>query len=155
MSLTLEQQACNNDTRKHIARVQQLLNKFAIALLKRGEIHDDSKLESPEVEVFTQYTPMLANTVFGSPEGERIKKEMAPCLEHHYANNRHHPQHFKNGVSDMDLVDIIEMYCDWKASSERHNTGNIRKSIEINAEKFNMPKMLIQIFENTVDFIND
>ena len=153
--LTLEQQACNADTREHIARVQQLLNKVAIALLQRGEIHDQSKLKTPEVEVFTVYTPLLATTVYGSAEGERIKKEMASCLEHHYANNRHHPQHFKNGIEDMDLIDIVEMYCDWKASSERHNTGNIRKSIEINANKFGMPPMLVKIFENTVDFIND
>ena len=50
----------------------------------------------------------------------------------------------------MNLFDLIEMLVDWKAASERHNNGNIRKSIEINGNRFNMSPQLIRIFENTV-----
>lgn len=49
----------------------------------------------------------------------------------------------------MDLLDLIEMLCDWKAASERHNDGNIRKSIEHNGVRFNMSSQLIRICENT------
>lgn len=151
--LKKEEKATNYDTFRHIERVRNLLNSVAVELLKRGELHDQTKMESPEVELFAKYTDKLKDTTYGSEEYNQYKKEMQPALEHHYAHNRHHPEHFKNGVDDMNLLDIIEMLIDWKASSERHNDGNIRKSIEINAKRFNMSPQLVQIFENTADFL--
>jgi hypothetical protein len=49
----------------------------------------------------------------------------------------------------MTLVDLMEMLCDWYASSKRQADGNIRKSIEKNRERFGMSDQLIRIFENT------
>lgn len=148
--LTLEEKACNYDTFRHIERVRNLLNLCVKEILDRAEKHDQSKLQSPEVELFTEYTPRLASSTFGSEEYNNCKKEMKVALDHHYANNRHHPEHFKNGIDDMSLFDLLEMLVDWKAASERHNDGNIRKSIEINGNRFNMSPQLITIFENTV-----
>jgi len=151
--LTLEEKATNNDTFRHIERVRNLLNTCIIDLMKRGELHDQTKLEHPEVQLFTEFTPKLANSTYGSKEYEGFKVSMSPALQHHYANNRHHPEHHKNGINDMNLLDIVEMLCDWKAASERHNDGNIRKSIEINANRFNMSPQLTQIIENTADIL--
>lgn len=139
---------------RHIERVRNLLNLAAIQLLKRGEAHDQSKLRFPEVALFTEMTSILATTTYGSPEYEEAKRKLAPALEHHYANNRHHPEHWKNGITDMNLLDLLEMFLDWKAASERHNDGNIRKSIEHNGKRFNMSPDLIKIFENTVDILD-
>jgi hypothetical protein len=61
----------------------------------------------------------------------------------------HHPEHFKDGVDDMNLLDIMEMFCDWKAAGERHNDGNILKSIERNADRFGLSPQLVRILENT------
>lgn len=151
--LTLEQQACNFHTMQHIARVRDLLNVIVVDLLQRGTLHDLSKLGSPEVELFTELTPKLATTTYGSPEYDALKEQLHVALEHHYAHTRHHPESFKRGIRDMNLVDLVEMFCDWKAASERHNDGNIRKSIEINGRRFQMPPELIEIFENTVDLL--
>lgn len=151
--LTPEEQATNFHTFRHIERVRNLLNLCAIELMHRGELHDQSKLVSPEVEAFSKFTPQLASMKYGSPEYEECRKAMGPALAHHYANNRHHPEHFKHGVDDMNLLDIVEMLCDWKASSERHNDGNIRKSIEINANRFNLSPQLVRILENTADLL--
>lgn len=148
-SLTIEEQATNAETQKHIRLVGKLLHMIAIELLRRADAHDQSKLERPEVELFTAYTAKLATCTYGSPEYEAFRKEMGSALAHHYANNDHHPEHFKNGVDDMNLVQLIEMFCDWKASSTRHNDGNIRKSIEINANRFGMSPQLVRILENT------
>lgn len=153
--LTLEEQACNFQTMRHIERVRDLLNTVVCEILKRGEKHDQSKLESPEVELFTQLTPQLAKTTYGSLEYNKAKAELSVALEHHYANNRHHPEHFKDGLDDMNLIDLLEMFCDWKASSERHNDGNIRKSIEHNADRFKMSPQLVKIFENSVEIFDD
>ncbi len=152
-TLTVEEQATNYATMRHIERVRNLLNVMVCELLKRGELHDQSKLDTPEVQDFTRLTPILAGTTYGSPEYNEAKSSMADALQHHYANNRHHPEHWKRGIRDMNLLDLIEMFCDWKAASERHNDGNIRKSIEINGPRFQMPLELIEIFENTVDVL--
>lgn len=147
--LTEQQQACNFITMRHIEKVRNYINKVISNLLGRAEKHDQSKLESPEVELFTEYTPKLAACTFGSEEYNRFKKEMGVALEHHYARNAHHPEHHKNGINDMTLLDLVEMLVDWKAASERHNDGNILKSIEHNGQRFDMSPQLIRIFENT------
>lgn len=152
--MTLEEQATNYITMQHIERVRNLLNIVIQELLLRGELHDQSKLQSPEVEAFTLKTKDLANTTFGSPEYEKNKKDIEIALKHHYARNRHHPEFHKNGIKDMNLIDLIEMLCDWKAASERHNDGNLRKSIEINGNRFNMSPDLIKIFENSVELLD-
>ena len=74
---------------------------------------------------------------------------MKPALDHHYENNRHHPEHFKNGIKDMTLIDLIEMFCDWKTSSERHESGSILSSIDINKERFGYSEELASILLNT------
>lgn len=153
MSLTKSQKTVNNETRKHISRVNILINKVIKELLDRSEEHDQSKLEKPEVELFTEYTSKLAKCTYGSEEYQEFLKGLKPALDHHYAHNRHHPEHFKKGIDDMNLIDIIEMLCDWKAASERHDDGNIRKSIEINADRFNMSPQLVKVFENTADLL--
>lgn len=152
--LTLEEQATNAETWKHIHRVHQLLNECIVNILSRTEKHDQSKLESPEVELFTEYTPKLSGTTYGSAEYKKYTDAMDVAIQHHYANNRHHPQYHKNGIEDMNLLDLIEMICDWKAASERHNDGNINKSIEINADRFKMSPQLTKILENTAKYLN-
>jgi hypothetical protein len=152
-NLTEAEKACNHDTFRHIERVRNLLSTCTIEILMRGSKHDQSKLVSPEVEYFTEYTPKLAACTYGSDEYKGYLQAIKPALDHHYANNRHHPEHHKDGVNDMNLIDILEMLCDWKAASERHNDGNIRKSIEINANRFGLSPQLTRILENTADLL--
>lgn len=153
MELSEQEKATNYETMQHIERVRNLLNECVLILLRRGELHDQSKMQSPEVEIFAEYTPKLRITEYGSDEYKNCLKEMKVALEHHYANNRHHTEFHKNGLNDMNLLDLIEMLCDWKAASERHNNGNIRKSLEINATKYGFSPQLAQIFENTINYL--
>ena len=153
MSLTEHEKAVNYETFRHIERVRNLINVCVSDMMTRGEMHDQTKLAPPEVGLFAEYTDKLSSCTYGSAEYEEFRKGLKPALDHHYANNRHHPEHFKNGVEDMNLLDILEMLCDWKASSERHDDGNIRKSIEINANRFNLSPQLVKIMENTVDIL--
>lgn len=138
------------DTLLHIKRVSELLSMAAGELLKRAAIHDDSKLESPEKELFDEFTPKLAGCTYGSDEYKAFLKELKVGLDHHYANNPHHPEHYENGICGMNLFDVIEMFFDWKAASERHANGDILKSIEINKERFCMSDQLVEIFKNTI-----
>jgi hypothetical protein len=49
----------------------------------------------------------------------------------------------------MTLIDLVEMLVDWKAASERHDDGNVLKSIEVNAKRFRISGQLTTILENT------
>ena len=146
---------CQVETQKHIEAVRKYIRFMIDKIDMRGVKHDASKLESPEVEVFAEYTPKLNSTAFGSEDYYKNLEQMKPALDHHYASNRHHPEHFVNGINDMTLVDILEMFCDWKASTLRHNDGNLLKSIETNAERFSMDGQLKQILINTARMIDE
>ena len=142
-------------TIRHIEAVRNYLNTCIRELLFRGEQHDQSKLQSPEREMFDEWTEKLRGTTYGSPEYKAMTAEMRKgALAHHYACNRHHPEHHKNGIKDMNLLDIIEMLCDWKSASLRHNDGNILKSIEIQQEKLGYSDDLRIIFENTAKWLD-
>ena len=154
MSLTTEEKICQRDTLEHIKNVNRLIHLMIRELLDRADRHDDSKLESPELEAFTVVNHELSGLTYGSPEFNESKKKLGPALSHHYANNSHHPEHYKRGISDMNLIDLLEMFCDWKASGMRHNDGNLLKSIEINAARFNIPSELKDILENTAKLID-
>jgi hypothetical protein len=151
--LTQQELATNAETQQHIDKVRKYLRVVAVELLKRGENHDRSKLEDEERATFSRYTDRLKGLTYGSPEYSQCRQEMAGALTHHYAKNRHHPEHFKNGVPDMTLVDLVEMFCDWFASSQRHADGNILKSIEVNKERFGLGDQLASILENTAEML--
>lgn len=141
------------DTLKHIKRVQDLLSDAAMEILRRGKAHDLSKLGPNEKPLFDEETPKLKNIVYGSDEYQESLNRLKPALEHHYANNSHHPQFYENGIDDYDLFDLIEMFFDWKAASERTSNGDIKKSIEHNGKRFNMSPQVMKIFHNTVNNI--
>lgn len=152
--MTIEEKATNADTSRHIRTVVRLLHLAVKELLDRADAHDQSKLQPPELAYFTEYTDKLKGCTYGSAEYESYLKAMAPALEHHYARNAHHPEHYQNGVWDMNLFDLIEMFCDWKAATLRHDNGNLRKSIAHNAKRFNIEAQLTRILENTVDLVD-
>jgi len=139
------------DTLLHIKRVSQLLTEASSEFIKRANCHDDSKLISPEKQLFDEYTPKLKDCTYGSDEYKAFLKGLKVALDHHYQNNTHHPEHYKNGINGMDLFDILEMFFDWKAAGERHADGNIYKSIEHNKDRFKMSDQLAEIFKNTAD----
>lgn len=80
------------DTYKHIQQVQQLLFEVVKRLLDRAAAHDQSKLVPPEVELFDEFTPKLAESTYGSAEYEGFRAAMKPALDHHYSHNQHHPE---------------------------------------------------------------
>ncbi len=138
------------ETIKHIHRVRHFLYLMIEELDKRARNHDQSKLESPEAEIFGEWTPELAKVEYDSPEYREMLVKIKPAIDHHYAKSRHHPEHFPNGVEGMTLCDLQEMLCDWKAATERNKNGNIRTSIEKNTTRYGLSPQLAQIMQNTV-----
>jgi len=136
-------------TLQHSRRVDELLLQLVIDIQGRITKHDQSKMEDPELETFDKFSPRLKTSTYGSEEYKGFLREMKPALDHHYANNRHHPEHFPNGVDGMTLVDLVEMLADWKAATERHDDGDLEKSFEIQQERFGISEQLVSILRNT------
>lgn len=137
------------DTQAHIDRVKQIMDGICKILLDRASTHDQSKLKEPEKQYFDIYTPQLKKLKYGTDEYKESLKNLQVALEHHYEVNRHHPEHFENGINDMTLIDILELFADWKAATERTDDGNIYNSIKVNKKRFELSDQLEKIFENT------
>jgi hypothetical protein len=141
----------DSETLKHVNEVRDNIWTLIKELDKRAQVHDASKFEEPERTVFAESTPKLAKTEYGTPEYDKLLEEVKPAIEHHYAKNTHHPEHWPHGIEDMDLLDLVEALCDWIAATKRNKNGNIHKSIEHNEKRFNITPQLSKIITNTVN----
>ncbi len=139
----------NTATVKHINRVQELLFDVVAKLLKRARQHDASKLREPEASALAAVTPRLKGLVYMSPEYVACLEELKPALDHHYALNTHHPEHWPNGIQGMSLLDLIEMIVDWKAAGERDAMGCMNSSLEENAKRYHYGPELDSILRQT------
>lgn len=142
----IDSTAATEEHRQQVARnIQHFCNKITF----RAAAHDLSKLQQPEKAGFDRATLKLKDMTYGSPEYAKSLEELSETLAHHYANNDHHPQFYKNGVAGMNLYALVEMYEDWKAAGKRNKDGNIVKSVELNKDKFCLDEQLYSILMNT------
>jgi hypothetical protein len=137
------------DTWQHIHTVQKFMHQVVQNLLLRAHRHDQSKLGGIERRTFDEFTPKLKDSTYGSDEYKGFLNSMKPALDRHYAWNDHHPEHFDNGVADMDLVQMTEMLVDWKAATLRHDDGDLAKSIKMNADRFGYSPEIERLLMNT------
>ena len=51
----------------------------------------------------------------------------------------------------MNLVDLLEMLCDWKSATMNHpeKPGDLSKSIQILGERYNISPQLAKVLYNT------
>lgn len=154
-----------NETRKHQKLVSDNLICIAIKILERAKIHDSSKLLEPERSVFIKTTENLKGLTYGSEEYKKQLLDMKVALDHHYANNKHHPEYndingyssqtLNDPIRSMDLIDIIEMFCDWEAATKRHDDGDIYKSIDINEKRFGISEQISAIYRNSTTYLKE
>lgn len=131
---------------RHRHRVFKHINKFSKLLKQRGVKHDMSKFEDIEFDAFENAE---FNASYGTPEYDAQRNKVKDAIVHHYANNPHHIEHHPNSINDMNLIDLVEMLCDWIDASERNENDNIYKSLEINRIKYNMSDQVYNLLVNT------
>jgi len=146
------------DVADHKDKVTRALFIIARALEDRANTHDDSKMDEPEFSAYSETIPKLKGLQYGTEEHKAVLKQMKPAVEHHYSMNRHHPEFFDGGreagVWDMNLVDFIEMICDWKAASMRGGDNKaFYKSLDINKEKFRLESQVVALIANTAEML--
>jgi len=130
---------------------QDPLVTVTTALHARCLSHDQAKMTSPQVEAFTAVAAELDRTTYGSPEYKQNLARLKPALDHHYGTSRHHPESFEDGVAGMSLVDAMEMFCDWMASTLRTKGGHILHSLEVQKRRFNMSSALVRTLRRTFE----
>jgi hypothetical protein len=127
-------------------------------LERRLKAHDASKLVEPELEAFDIATPKLAQMEYGSDEYKQSLKDLGPALEHHFAENDHHPEHWPDkDVTNMSLMALTEMLCDWRAASERvkqrtddpEKVKTFETGLVFNQERFGYSDDIAKILLNT------
>lgn len=143
------------DTYEHITKVRKYGTKVLLDWIYRLDVHDQSKTEEPEKSMYDEFTPTLKTLEYGTEEYNQTKVKMGEALQHHYEVNRHHPEYYEDSLDGMSLLDMLEMLTDWKAASERmkSGTGDLKKSIEINAEYFHMDEKIKLLLLNTASYL--
>ena len=138
------------ETLKHKAWVFRFMFGFAVRLLWRAVVHDNSKLGPIERAIFASVSPSLKNSTYGGAEYRANLSRLGPALEAHYRSNSHHPEHYAQGLRGMDLLDVVELVCDWRAAVKRHRDGNIHRSLELNRQRFKISDQLGCVLHNSV-----
>jgi len=140
-------------TLEHIQNVRNNIGKIIKELLDRAENHDSSKFSQEEKPIFDEHTLKLKGLTYGSDDYNNSLSSMKVALDHHYINSRHHPEHFKTGIMEMNIIDLVELIADWYAATKRHDDGDIHRSIDINQKRFGYSDDLKNIMHNTADWL--
>ncbi len=145
------------EIKDHVIKVGRCLEKITDELHMRACSHDDSKYGPLEFPIYSEYSPKmkLKENAFGTENYEKLRIGMKPALDHHFAHNRHHPEHFKNGIYDMNIIDLVEMLCDWKAASTKREDGDLIKSIDFCNGRYNLGIQLVSILKNSAHLFEE
>ena len=137
------------DVVKHRENVKNRLMFLADELYKRAEHHDDSKLAYPEIEWLIEMDKEPRYD-YGTPEYFDKMKRWQKFFDHHYKNNRHHPDHFTNGIDDMNLVDLCEYVIDIISYFNELHVHDALETINKQSGRFGFDEQLEQILKNTL-----
>jgi len=141
-----------NETKLHIKKVQVYMLYVTDELERRARCHDASKLCDPEKSIFIENTPNYKRVTYGTKAYREHLSRVQKAIDHHYAHNSHHPEHYPDGIRGMNLLDVVEMFVDWFAVSEQ-NHNDLNKVIKLNKQRFGYSDDLEQILLNTVPLL--
>lgn len=142
-------------TLTHIGVVQDLGGLVVKDFVRRLGRHDHSKLLPPEKACFDEISVRLRGTPYGSQGYRETLREFKPALDHHQTKNDHHPEAHPRGIHSMNLIQLLELCCDWIAASRRHPDGDVLKSLVISQERFGMTDDETALLERTIHYILD
>lgn len=137
------------DILKHKEKVRRRLLFLSEELKKRAECHDDSKLKDPEIKYLIEMDKE-PKYEYNTPEYFNKMKRWQKFFNHHYDNNRHHPDHFRNGILDMTLTDICEYLVDIISYYDEMHVHDAMDTVEKQQGRFGLDNQLSQILVNTL-----
>jgi hypothetical protein len=111
----------------------------ALELARRCSMHDHSKFEMDEVEMFIK---MLDGSDGSNPNGI-LTEEQRELIEMHWKRNRHHPEFFSD-CNRMNEIDILEMVCDWYARSLQFGSSYFEFVDDIASQRFGFSDEMLE-----------
>lgn len=133
----------------HVKGVRFKLFSIASKLIQRARHHDESKLQEPEYSLWCKMDEE-SRYKYGTKEYKDKIERYKEVFDLHYAANRHHPEHYALGIDDMDLIDMIEMVCDWISYKKDITIREAIEIIDIQGTRYNMSTQLMNILKNTL-----
>ena len=130
--------SCNKMSKWLFANGQE---ELAFKLLQRALVHDNSKFENGELIHLinlSETNDSLTNADYIMTDADKR------CIELHWKNNRHHPEHF-SCVENMEELDIIEMVCDWYARSLQLGTNFMEFVYTRQENRFHFPDKMFSM----------
>jgi hypothetical protein len=149
--MTPQEEKVANNIINHKEKVGTILAKFCAEIAYRAAVHDASKLSKTEFEACANCVDDFSKFGYGTPEYEDLRKRLNPQIIHHNKVARHHPEHFEDGIDGMNLIDILEMLCDWRAAADRVPGDSIKKNLPALQARFKISPQLLKILENTLE----
>lgn len=134
----------------HIENVKRRLLRFSQILWERGIQHDKSKLEEPEYSLWCKMDEE-PRFPYGSKEYEEKVSRWRFLFNLHFKKNRHHPEHFKlKDYDDKDLIDLIEMLCDWLGYRDNISYAAASRLVSNQCDRYGFSEELKDILLNTL-----
>lgn len=142
----------------HKTHVSLLMEIMSRDIRRKGRLHDVSKLSGIEAsmgEMFQEDYNKINVAIPLMPDIEKYNNEMAPAFVEHFKNNDHHVEHFKNGLSDMNILQLTELLCDSLAHMIEKGYAKYEclEKIEFQLKSCNASDDLISIAKNTIDYL--
>ena len=146
------------------------IDMFRAELIRRALCHDSDKYSC--LESFIEYTMgthrfiMLGGYHF---EHSDERRKQATCeayrgltaLDNHKKSNDHHPEYYGCRLSDMSVIPMIEMVCDWYGAAyytkfEREDAlSKFYKDFSGNMEYFSFDEYQTSVCDRLRDFLVD
>ena len=125
---------------------------------RRAAQHDKSKLKADEFAGYQRFDDMPEGLEYGSDEYKAAMAKVMKgnnCWDLHCKRNDHHPEHYSK-ASDMSLLPLIEMVCDWRGAHDAYgNKGNWMDSIEVNLKEYEFVKWQIMVIWEVAKLLED
>lgn len=139
----------------HILLVRDNMGQITSDLTQRSLHHDQCKLETPEVEAFTEYLPRMMAVKFGTPEYEECRRSLGPALIHHYSISDHHPEYkeFNGKIENMNLCQLCELLSDWKAANISHASRTFEESLQYCFVKYEVSENFQNLLRSTARYL--
>lgn len=136
---------------EHKRLVGVYLQRVISALVERAVVHDYSKFGREEFGSYAKQLPIFARAKYGSEEYIACCRAIKPAIHHHLAHNTHHPEFYPDGINGMDLLDVVEMVCDWVAACQRNGEATLR--LDLQRERFGIDPQLYGIICRTAEML--
>lgn len=133
----------------HINRVQKWINKFTAVLFNRGIVHDKSKLREPEFSMWKKMDEE-PRYKYGTKEYNEKINRYKEVFDLHYRQNRHHPEHWSGFYSEMDLIDVIEMLCDWLGYKDDITIKEAEELVNMQCKRYEFNSTFQSLLYNTL-----